>query len=370
MKHGETPSQLPPGVANLLDRQYALESELVQCTAALREALHSTGTGQDGSGPGAAAAADDGWIRPMLEVLRYDAGESDVTQALIDAVQFVLPDSAGAVSVISDEDAPAIIGAWDGAKRWTRPAEGTGHADDHGLLERLTQRTSERAVRIVLSGLGLTVGELRLWPEGADRDHVDRIALPRIESIAGVAGLALAGMTVRRRLRQRSVRDALTGLFNHRYLEDTLARELHRARRNASAVSLLMIDIDDFAAFCKQHGVDAGDMVLEAYAGMLQSSFRGSDVCSRWEASRLGVLLPEADLEDSIRRASAVRTLLSQLEIRHRGRILTTPGVSVGVAAYPVHADTADALIAAAERALRHAVESGGDMVVGAERAH
>lgn len=366
MNRSDKSAQLPPGVANLLDRQHALEAELVQCTAALREALHQAGTGQ--AGPGPATAGGDAWIPPMLEVLRYDADESEAARSLIDAVQFVLPDCAGAVSVISDEEAPAIIGAWDGPQRWTRAAGG-GHADDQGLLERLTHRSSERAVRIVLSGLGLTVGELRLWPTGADGARVERAALARIESIAGVAGLALAGMTVRHRLRRRSVRDALTGLFNHRYLEDTLARELHRARRNASAVSLMMIDVDGYDAFCKQHGVDAGELVLEAFAGMLQSSFRGSDVCCRWQPHRFAVLLPDADIDDSLRRASAVRTLLSQLEIRHRGRLLGTSGVNVGVAAYPVHADTGDALIAAAESAVHRAGAGDADGVVAAERA-
>lgn len=356
--HGQP---LPTAVASLLDRHQALEADLAECTALLRQALLEHTPEQAEAGGQAA----DGWVTGLAGSLRHAGEEGDVVRALIDSVQYLLPGSAGAISLIADAEARAIVAAWRGGRRWSSLSGAIGESDDDGLLESIGREPTEGSVRVVLGGIGLTVGELRLWPGEAGLQGT----ADQIEAMANIAGQALAGFTLKQRLRQRSVRDALTGLFNHRYLEDTLDREIHRARRNHSSVGVLMIELDDFGALGATHGGDSADRVLEAAAGMLQVSFRGSDICCRYADARFCVVMPDAAPDDAGHRAEALRRQLRELYVRRHGQRIASPTASIGVAAYPAHADSREELLAVAEKALDDARHGGGDVLVAAGQA-
>lgn len=361
MTEKERHAALPQAVATLLDRQQSLESTLAECTALLRQSLEEYAGGM--SAPGGTAATT-GWLTPMMQTIEFGADEGDVVEGLVDAVQYLLPGSAGAVSLVNDTATTALAAAWRDGRRWSGLAGSTARGDDENLLQELSRAPLEHSVRVILSGMGITVGELRIWPGKGDIEAESE----QLRAVAGVAGLALAGYTLKQRLRHRSVRDALTGLYNHRYLQETLNRELHRAKRNKGALGVIMLEISDLAVFAAQHGQDASDRLLETIAGILQASFRGSDICCRYSEQRLCVVMPEANLDGVARRAETLSRELRELTLSRRGESLRPPGVAIGIASYPNHAEGGDSLLAAAESAAHRAGESGAGQIVRAER--
>lgn len=182
--------------------------------------------------------------------------------------------------------------------------------------------------------------------------------------IAGQLSMAFKNLLLRDSLREMSIRDPLTGLFNRRYLEETFDRELGLATRNKTEVGVLVIDVDYFKAFNDTHGHDAGDAILEAVGDVLTRDSRISDVACRFGGEEFIVLLPNCSLKDAARRADDVRRRVSALRVEHEGLILAGPTISCGVAAFPDHGTTSDGLIHMADQALYMAKTRGRDQVV------
>ena len=179
-------------------------------------------------------------------------------------------------------------------------------------------------------------------------------------TVAEHVALALANFQLRETLRTQSIRDPLTDLYNRRYLDESLERELRRASRDGKALSLVMIDIDFFKSFNDQFGHDSGDQLLTGLSRVLRDAVRGADIACRFGGEEFLLVLPDATLETAGRRAE---------ELRERVRLLVSPSaehpvtVSIGVAAYPVHAHSAQDLVRAADMALYSAKASGRDCV-------
>ena len=157
------------------------------------------------------------------------------------------------------------------------------------------------------------------------------------------------------RLSELSVRDSLTGLFNRRYLDETLERELNRADRNHLSVGIIMLDIDHFKHFNDSYGHAAGDEVLKALGASLKASIRGSDIACRYGGEEFVVIQPEASLEVTRQRAERLRQDAKKLKLSHSGMLLGTVTLSLGVAAFPEHGSSGLPLLAAADAALYRA---------------
>jgi diguanylate cyclase (GGDEF)-like protein/PAS domain S-box-containing protein len=188
------------------------------------------------------------------------------------------------------------------------------------------------------------------------------------ERVAGSAaeylGLALANMRLREALREQSIRDPLTNLYNRRYLDATLAREVMRAVRQEASIAVMMLDIDHFKTFNDTYGHDAGDAMLQAFGTFLGQSTRGGDVACRYGGEEFTVIFPDTPIESARLRAEEIRAGVKSVRGRLDGRELGPITVSVGLATYPVHATTADGLLAAADAALYEAKQAGRDCVV------
>jgi diguanylate cyclase (GGDEF)-like protein len=183
-------------------------------------------------------------------------------------------------------------------------------------------------------------------------------------SVAERIGLALANLKLRETLRTQSIRDPLTGLFNRRYLEESLEQELRRAVRHQRRLGLIMLDLDYFKRFNDTFGHDAGDALLSRFGALLQRQSRAEDTACRYGGEEFLLILPEASLEVTRQRAEQVREAVKQLQVEHRQRALGAITVSLGVAAYPEHGATAEALVQAADAALYRAKAEGRDRVV------
>jgi diguanylate cyclase (GGDEF)-like protein len=176
--------------------------------------------------------------------------------------------------------------------------------------------------------------------------------------------MALANLALREKLRNQSIRDPLTGLFNRRYTEETMERELHRASRSAETLAVLMIDVDHFKQFNDRFGHEAGDQVLCEIAKVLTSHARGSDMVSRMGGEEFLVVLPGARGDDAEKKAQELRAEVAKLRIVHAGRDLGEVTISIGVAIHPQHGATTLELLRVADAALYTAKREGRDRVV------
>jgi len=181
--------------------------------------------------------------------------------------------------------------------------------------------------------------------------------------------LSLANIQLRDALRNQSIRDALTGLYNRRYLDEILGREARRAVRSTQGLGVLMLDLDNFKKFNDTYGHDAGDAVLCETAAFLLKSVRTEDFVCRFGGEEFIVILPAADLKTTQARAQRIRSKLREMTVIHQGRSLGMVTVSIGVAEVPVHGITPKDLIEAADAALYRAKREGRDRVVVAEPA-
>ncbi|MCL2635603.1 MAG: sensor domain-containing diguanylate cyclase, partial [Betaproteobacteria bacterium] len=164
-------------------------------------------------------------------------------------------------------------------------------------------------------------------------------------------------------LQEQAVRDGLTGLHNRRYLDEILEREVSRARREASPLSLVMLDIDHFKQINDTYGHQAGDEVLRVLAATLQADIRAEDTACRYGGEEFLVLLPNMPLTAAIERAEGWRRSLERLTVEHGGLALTST-ISLGVAVYPEHGTTPDDLTRSADLALYRAKAAGRNRVL------
>ncbi|MCE7859652.1 MAG: diguanylate cyclase [Chloroflexi bacterium CFX2] len=163
-------------------------------------------------------------------------------------------------------------------------------------------------------------------------------------------------------LREQSIRDPLTGLFNRRYLEETFERELARAIREETTLSVCMADIDNFKSFNDRHGHKAGDLVLKTLAEIFTTHSRAADVVCRYGGEEFLILMPGADLDTTARRAEDWRSIFEQSRIEFDGEILSTT-LSLGVAVFPHQGRTSDEVIKLADEALYLSKHGGKNKV-------
>jgi diguanylate cyclase (GGDEF)-like protein/PAS domain S-box-containing protein len=182
-------------------------------------------------------------------------------------------------------------------------------------------------------------------------------------TVADALALALANMRLRERLRQLSIRDALTGLFNRRYLEETLDRELRRARREQRPVAVMMLDIDHFKDFNDTLGHEAGDRVLREVGHLLLSHTRGEDIACRYGGEEFTLVLPGAGPAAGQERAELLRAGVAAVHASFHGQPLPGLTISVGLALFPAQGETTEAILRAADGALYAAKHAGRNCV-------
>jgi diguanylate cyclase (GGDEF)-like protein len=188
----------------------------------------------------------------------------------------------------------------------------------------------------------------------------------RLRAMTDRVGPALANLKLRDALREMALRDGMTGLYNRRYLEDALNRELHRAERSGKPVSVVMIDIDHFKRFNDKYGHDAGDFVLSAVGRTISKSIRPSDIACRYGGEEFAVAFSEASLECACERAEQLRQAIRDTNLTHLGQTLPVPTASFGVAVYPANGTKPADLLKAADLALYRAKQEGRDRVCAA----
>jgi diguanylate cyclase (GGDEF)-like protein/PAS domain S-box-containing protein len=160
------------------------------------------------------------------------------------------------------------------------------------------------------------------------------------------------------KLREQAIRDLLTGLFNRRYLEETLERELPRASRKGYPVNVVMIDIDHFKKLNDTYGHYAGDLMLQALGGLLSSQTRAGDIACRYGGDEFVLMMPDMALETAFQRAETLRLAFQNLHLEHQGSVLNAT-FSAGIAVFPADGMTVENILHAVDQALYIAKTEG-----------
>jgi diguanylate cyclase (GGDEF)-like protein/PAS domain S-box-containing protein len=196
----------------------------------------------------------------------------------------------------------------------------------------------------------------------------DECALNNIQNLAHTLAdhlsLSFANLRLRESLRTQSIRDALTGLYNRRYMEETLTREIPRAQRKKMPVGIIMLDIDHFKQFNDTNGHEAGDMVLRELGALLQNNIRSEDIACRYGGEEFILILPETNQEVTALRAEKIHQAVKSMRVGYRKQPLGVVSVSLGVAVYPDHSENGQTLLKKADEALYQAKRNGRDQVV------
>ncbi len=235
-------------------------------------------------------------------------------------------------------------------------------ADEGGLVcAHVRHRRGTGYICVPMMAHGETLGILHVGEEvGASHDAQLQLAIAVAERI----GVALANARLRETLRAQSIRDPLTGLFNRRYLEESLERDIRRCLRHERPLSVLMIDVDHFKRFNDEFGHEGGDLLLQAFGAELRRLVRAEDVVCRYGGEEFVVVLPEAGLAGALTRANELGAAAKALTVNYRGAPLRSVSLSIGLAMLGVNGGSTEELLRAADTALYRAKAEGRDRVV------
>ena len=168
-------------------------------------------------------------------------------------------------------------------------------------------------------------------------------------------------------LQEQSVRDHLTGLFNRRYMEETLERELLRASRKQLSLGIIMLDVDNLKQLNDRWGHAAGDLILREVSSLLFKHVRGEDIPCRYGGDEFILILPDASLEVTLTRAELICDYVRQFHLQYEGQSLMPVTLSLGVAAFPEHGVTSTEILRMVDAALYRAKSERRGRIVVAE---
>jgi diguanylate cyclase (GGDEF)-like protein/PAS domain S-box-containing protein len=288
-------------------------------------------------------------------------------------VLYVIGASRNVVEVVA-EWGPPILGervfapddCWAlrrGRLNWSSGGENAMHC------RHVDATQAVESVCVPLMAHGEALGILHLQPR---RDPGEGLILDRpraqadrrlVAVLAEQIGLALGNLQLREALRNQSIRDPLTGLFNRRYLEESLEREFSRSNRNRNSVAIIMLDIDHFKEFNDRFGHQAGDAALRTLGDYLKKAIRGQDIVCRYGGEEFALVFSGSTLEGALERGEVLRNGVKQLEVQYGGQLLGTITVSMGVALFPDHGSTIADILRGADQALYCSKRDGRDQI-------
>jgi diguanylate cyclase (GGDEF)-like protein len=311
----------------------------------------------------------------MLQSCRDVDEAMDISQQ---SLATLLPDVAGTVYLLR-----ASLNMVEARMEWGRPVvpsagmlapedcwalrRGQNHAvaDVHhaticGHCELPSPDQPASTLCIPLAAQGETLGFLHLSGAGRSAVRDVEIATTAAEQLS----LALSNLRLQESLRLQSIRDPLTGLYNRRYLMESLERELARCGRRQLPLTVMMLDVDHFKRFNDAHGHDGGDALLTHFARLLQAHCRGDDIACRFGGEEFTLIFPELGAAAAAEKAEAIRAATEALRVQHLREPLTPVTVSIGLACFPGDGVQADELIRSADAALYRAKHEGRNRAV------
>jgi len=315
----------------------------------------------------------------MNDFLQTSTTEAEAYSVISETVTQLFPEDSGAVFVLSASrdmlEAAAVWGPLPPANVIFPPNECWAHRRGQVHLATGHERRCAHVgddghmyVCLPLLAQGETLGILHILDGPVKNDQADEARMAEkcrlAKILADNIGLGIANLKLRESMRNLSIRDSLTGLFNRRYMEEALAQEQHRTRRNDAQLAVIMIDIDHFKQFNDNFGHDGGDAILRALGAFFKKHVRGSDIACRYGGEEFMLILSPSTAVGARLRAEKIREDASLLSVSHANRNLGAITLSLGVAIFPDHASEAAAMVKAADLALYQAKRGGRNRVV------
>jgi diguanylate cyclase (GGDEF)-like protein len=327
-------------------------------------------------------------ISELGSLLQACASPEEVFRLLPERLRRLFPGASGCVSLLSASknrvESVAEWGVLCPADQIFSPEQcwalrrGCTHAqaggDSSGRCSHL--RGEGPSVCIPLIANGGTIGTLviqndeSLKPSSDLESDADSDAFARRRQLAVTVAehiaLAVANVSLREALRAEAVRDPLTGLYNRRYMQEFLDRELLSARRKGRPLAVMMLDLDHFKRYNDNFGHAAGDAALAAVGQTLLRSVRAEDIACRYGGEEFTLILPECSLIQATVRAEAIRSRQQEYRGQADGQPTDRLTISIGVAAFDETTDRVNLLLKFADDALYQAKRAGGNHVVSA----
>jgi diguanylate cyclase (GGDEF)-like protein/PAS domain S-box-containing protein len=314
-------------------------------------------------------------LSDMSDVLRACVTTEEAYNVIVRVAQQIFQVKVGALYVIAPSrnlvEAAAVWGdatlaehAFSPQGCWALRRGRTHCIEDSssGLICRHVRHPSpEGYVCVPMMAQSEALGVLHLMqPDNVKMTEAkQRMAITFSEHVA----MALSNLKLHETLRSQSIRDPLTGLFNRRFMEESLELEIRRAARNQRPLGMIMIDLDNFKYFNDNFGHDAGDLLLKELGTLLKGSIRAEDIACRYGGEEFTLILPEGTGAVTRQRAEFFRQAIQHLDVQYRGHSIGKMTASMGVAIFPDHGRTAKALIEAADKALYSSKSAGRDRV-------
>lgn len=316
-------------------------------------------------------------LNEMAELLQSSLTEEEAYEVLTHYSRLFFQDQSGALFLNNpDKNTLTAAAAWGNPPPdilslphqacWAL-RRGRSHLIDpehHGPhcnhISRLKDSESLVSLCVPLIAQGDTVGMLHL--EGSPEKplaHLEQFAI----TVAEHTAMALANLRLRDTLRNQSFRDALTGLYNRRFLEEIMEREFSRADRHERNIGFIILDMDGLKETNDQVGHDAGDLILQTLADYLKDNIRSEDIACRLGGDEFVLILPDTNKADTLARARRLHEASSQMIAFYNGQPLKPISFSLGVACYPENGADARAVFKAADEALLKAKKEGRDRI-------
>jgi diguanylate cyclase (GGDEF)-like protein/PAS domain S-box-containing protein len=227
--------------------------------------------------------------------------------------------------------------------------------------------TESLCVPFMAQGEALGIVSLQMRASQEQLEPLPRSSGDAGRQLAGVlakqVALALGNLKLKESLKNQSICDALTGLFNRRYMEESLEREFSRANRNKGSLAIVMMDLDHFKRFNDTFGHQAGDTLLRAFGDLLKRNTRGQDIACRYGGEEFALVLTDTTLTGALQRSEILRQQVKQLSVEYAGQLLGAVSISMGVAIFPDHGITMGDVLRASDQALYCAKREGRDRV-------
>jgi diguanylate cyclase (GGDEF)-like protein/PAS domain S-box-containing protein len=225
-----------------------------------------------------------------------------------------------------------------------------------------SHRASHETLCLPMLAQGEILGLLYLNNDqsGAFNDAKQQLA----RTVAEHLSLALASLELRETLKTQSIHDPLMGLYNRRYMEESLHQELQKAKQHQQCLTVVMLDVDHFKQFNDTFGHEAGDVVLQELGQVLQQSLRDSDVPCRYGGEEMVLILPDLGGAIAYERMEMIRHRVKELQVKAQGQPLDGITISIGIAEFPKHGTTEVELMQAADAALYEAKKGGRDRTI------
>ncbi|RMF18808.1 MAG: GGDEF domain-containing protein [Gammaproteobacteria bacterium] len=327
-------------------------------------------------------STDERLINQLLTYLQGCESEEEVFRVVSHLFEGWAPESAGLIWRRQEHGGQdlLLVGRWGLAdppvRRMKRrdcfvARQGVVHdrtrAGDSGLCDCMGQGRYAWSICLPIKERGdvIVIIQVMFGLNGSTLPVAEQEALrARLMRIVEPLGLALQNLHLRERLRDQSIRDSLTGLYNRRFLDDRLNTEISRCERNETPLAVLLIDVDYFKNINDTWGHPVGDRVLIKLAALMHAAVRESDLVCRYGGEEFVMVLPDITPDQAIERAESLRQRVEETAfiIDEEGNRLDLT-ISIGVAWYPDMGHKGGQLIRAADIALYRAKRGGRNRV-------